>query len=238
MDMQKLSREEIQAEVTAAAIENRVPFADRVPAAPAASASPAREGIFTAADLTGAVLERSERYEVPGTDKALYVFPISTGDYQLLVEWATHLKEDDAGEEGDLSRKRLRVLAAQHDLFLFQVILCCRTGPTRASARCFSRGDHPALKNALGYSVIQEIARISDQLSGNDEAVGPGVRRFFGAFQTALRSWLSASSGWEGCPAGLREASAELSSLASAVTTHGNLASGTLHDLERLHWPA
>lgn len=219
-----------------AASENRVPFSDRIPARSLPAVSDVAEDVFTAADLsaTEGPIATGAPYTVPGTGKRLWVFPISSEDYELMLRWAVTLDALDPEDEDPRKAGRYQAVnnaVLTQEMQIHQVILCCRTGPTRAHPRCFKREDAPALRKRLGYAVVGEIVALSDRLTGNDENLGPGVRRFFASVQTVLQSWSSAFATWDGCPTGLRASTERLVSLISRASMRGSLDSGTLDEL-------
>lgn len=218
------SKEEIRAEVVAAAQEGRVPFA-REEAARARTAPPAEvpEGVFTAADLTGALLERCQEYVVPGTSKRLYVFPLASADMRTLAAW---FRQSLEGASADTP-----VQEHEFTIKVYQMILACRQGARRDSPPCFRRADADALAYNLGYGVVQEVCAIADALSGNDEQMAGGVRHFFGVIQACCGIWSSRLENCTDCPPGLKEQLSECAGLVSRATTRGKLDSGILDEV-------
>ena len=232
MDRPEYTREEIEAEVRRAAIEGRVPFEDRPPAPGSNGTAGSEEGVFTGADLLGEELGRGHEYVVPGTSKRLWVFGLGQRDLERLTVWS--LQTLGSGEAEGLTGQQARQVQFGMATSVFQAILCCRTGPTRKHPRCFERSHYEAVRANLGYKVIEEIVSLSSALSGNDETLGPGVRRFFGTMLACLRTCASTSSGCTDFPAGWQDTLTRLLSLASRALSRGSLTSGMLSELDAL----
>lgn len=219
-------RQAVEAECAQAARENRRPYARQVPVIPEAespsSVEPATgRRILKRADLVHSMAARGEWYEVPGMEGGWYVFGLSDADYRLLYRWAN---EEGGGDAIETARAAL----------VHQVIVCCRQGDTLQSEPVFSKADAEYISKYLGFAVVNEIVSISNRLSGNDETLGAGSRRFFAHIRTCLRTWCSTSKDWDACPSGLREKSTQLESLVSRALSRGNLDSASLDELKDL----
>lgn len=186
--------------------------------------------IFSANDLTLDMLPQGREYVVPGTTKKLFIFGITSADTQLMMEWSLTAENLHNDPRNPLALQFANAKYIQ-DLKLSQVALCCRKGPHRDAPRIFGREDIPALRSRLGSSTVEEIVRISSELSGSDEALGAGVRRFFGSAQKRLKTWLSQCATWEGCPPGLLAEMTQFLSLVTRASSRGKLDSGLLTDL-------
>jgi hypothetical protein len=228
--MSQPTQAEVEAEVRAAAIEGRRPFSDRVRGNGAAEEQLDASSIFTAADLTGALLERCAEYHLPGTGQRLYVFGLGTADIQQMVQWSLERQEPERADEGVARAQN----AFQHSLKVAQVILSCRQGPTRKAKRCFSLADFEAVNQYLPHGCVNAIIRLSDDLSGDDETLGAGARRFFEVVRDCLRSSLSACSTSTAFPDGLKDTLERLHLLCMESLSHGKLGSGALNELSAL----
>lgn len=230
---QTITREARLQEVIAAASENRIPFDDRRDHAPGDPKGEAREGIFTAADLTGEALAEAVKKTVRG--KKLYVHPLSPYDAKMLYRWALHpLDEEEDGDPRDPARLQAKIAMQNVDMQTYQAILVCKQGPEPNALRCFSRADSRAIQKYLGYGTIKEICRISDDLSGDQETLQPGIARFFGCTLSVLQSCSGVLRTSTDCPPGLRENLTRLQSLIGRALTLGKLDSGILFELEEL----
>ena len=207
--------EELEAEVASAAREGRIPFDWRSRGAPSRRTpdDPVGEDIFSVSDL-GPGLAPSEPFVMPN-GKRVFVFGITAADQRLLLEWA--LAEPVEAKTGVLQAALVRARTQ-----VYQMILACRTGPTRESRRVFERGDVHAISANLGYAVIGSICSISDKLSGEDEAFSSGVLCFFGAARRCLQTWLSTFGNSTDCPAGLRAGTERLLLLVSDCLSSGS----------------
>lgn len=189
------------------------------------------EDIFSPNDLTLDMLPEGREYRVPGTKKKLYIFGITSADTEMMLAWSL---ETELLQPDPLNPLAARLAQAKYlqDLKLSQVALCCRKGPHRDSPRIFGREDLPALRSRLGSSVVEEIVRISSDLSGSEEALGGSVRRFFGVIRTCLQTSLSASATSDAFPPGSRDTLTRLLSLVTRALSQGKLDAGVMSDLE------
>lgn len=213
-------RAAVQAEVARAAAEDRVPFDWRQPDG-ATVPQPTLEDVFTGADLTLDLMPEGVEYTVviKGRVKRLWVHAISDEDQAKILRWT--LGQDDGSEP----THRAAVIAKQQELMgagqVFQVIACCRTGARRDSPLCFKPADFAALRRFLPRQTITGIVELSERLTGGGEAVGAGVRRFFGLIRTCLQTSASVSGTSAACPAGFRDILAACESLASRAMKDG-----------------
>lgn len=224
------------AEVAQAATESRFPDPDawgggpRRPEVAQPVAGSGDEDVFSAADLTLDMLPPGREYQIPGTKKRVWIFGATTEDTELMLSWSLSA-ENLVADPTDPNRARLAQARMMQDLKLSQVALCCRKGPKRSDGRVFGRQDIPALRSRLGSAVVEEIVRISNELSGNEEALGGSVRRFFGAIRHSLQTSLSACAIWEDCPDGLLASQTRLLSLVTRALSRGSVDTGLLNDL-------
>jgi hypothetical protein len=194
---------------------------------------------FTAAKLTAALLGRCEPY--PLGDDTLYVFGLSSDEQELLVEWALLRVRADLERAGEGGNGRAPQFAPgrwerqyETDVEVYQVLLSCRQGASRESPPCFSLADFPTVRRYLPYGDRQAIVRLSNSLSGSDETLGAGVRRFFGVVLTSCASFASALDGWDACPPGLKDSLTRLQLLVSRALSDGKMDSSLLSELNQV----
>lgn len=228
-------------EVRQACIEGRVPDFSHLDEDTATSGQqPAvsdDEDVLTGADLTGEALEICEPFPIPGTRKKVYVFPATSEDLVQLLRWSLGRSDVEINADPEVPAVEVvgvKARVAQVELQVLQAVLVCRRGPSRKAKRCFSLAEAPALRRKLGHRIIGDIYAVSERLSGGEELLGPGTRRFFSAAGTCLRIWSSRSVGWDDCPAGLRDTTEQLISLVSRAVSQQSLGSGLLADLAEL----
>lgn len=230
---QPFDRELVQAEVARAAVEERAPFNWKQPGAPSVRA-PIADDVLTSGDLTLDLLPEGVEFPVTirGRVKKVWVHAISDQDQLDIMRWT--MRRDDGSEpksQGELRLKQQELIQIAHR---FQVIACCRTGPRRDAQRCFLPEDFAAIGGFMPRAVIGEIVSLSERLTGGGEAIGGGVRRFFGVILTCLRISASVSGSSENCPAGFADILAACESLASRGMKDGIWDSSMSEMLERL----
>lgn len=236
-------------EVRRAAMEGRFPDPDAwrqpVPAAaapegelrPGQTAGETRSDpgdlVLRGIDLGWDLLPSAVRYVVPGTGRHVWVHAMSTGDLELMTAW-TFRPEALMPDPEQPERHRVEQARQLMELRLAQVVLCCRTGPSRKDARCFDRGDIAALRDRLPAAVITEITRISDELAGTEELLGAAARRFFALVRSCLQISGSPSTDSTSFPDGFAGTRARLLSLATRWLAMGRADRSVLAELEAL----
>lgn len=228
----KLTPEEIKAaetEAATAASENRMPFEDQ--REPRLSSVEPVPGIFTAADLTTENAPAASEFRIGR--KKVWVHPISPEDAKLMFQWALGLR-NEGDPERDPVAAQVRANIEQIDLWVYQVIICCRQGPLRSDPRCFDRADAPALRRYLGYGTLKSIVTLCDNLGGDQEALGAAARHFFGVVQSALASCSGRLNTSDPSLTGLLESLTRLQSLVGRSLKRGALDSGMLFELDDL----
>lgn len=172
--------------------EQRSPGSPLAPAAPTVSNG---RRVITSADLGAALgtLSACEWYEVPGTGAGFWVYPASGEEAKLILSWSPHIKFDvDPEESEEAVRERLQGI--QVDLWILQVIACCRTSDNRSEgARCFSRSDVAAVRRWLPYESIKEVVEISTRLGKVGRPDDGALRAFFTRTESLLSKWASPS---------------------------------------------
>lgn len=238
VDLEGLSKDEILAEVHAAAVEGRLPFEQQA----CARQSAAVEGdedpeAFVSGDLAQDHTLRREAYTLPGTSKRLWVGPMGTAQLREVLR-ATIERCGTQAPARDEKEASKRLLEAQYVQRVYQVIACCYRGPGIKARRSFTQADFHALDQRLGHATIKEIVEISERLAGSEESLGAGVRAFFGHARRCLQTLRSASAIWESCPPGLQDSLTRFESLVSRALTRGSLGSSILSELDELPWNA
>jgi hypothetical protein len=223
-------------EVTRACAEGDTPDPARwgVAAGPVRPAvekpTPAGSEVFSSADLTHDLIGTGHQYQVPGTDKHLWIFAATAEDFEMMLSWSLQ-PEMAAADPDERNRRVLAQAKLGQDLKVAQVILCTRQGPSRGDKRCFTIQDRPAIRGRLGNSTVQEICRISDELSGNEEVLGASARRFFAAFLTCLRTSPFPVDTSDASQTGWNDTRTRLLSLGMAALKRGTLDSGLMSSL-------
>ena len=229
-------REAWLAEVKRAASEGRspqpMPWAPVGPRRPeVVQPQPASSDIFSSADLTLDLIGKAHEYQVPGTNKRLWIFPVTFEDTEFMLSWSL-LPDSLSPDPSDPHRAQVAQARLIQDLKLAQVARCTRTGPTRESRPCFDRRDLPAIRSRLGSSIVEEIVRISNELSGNEEALGGSTRRFFAVIRAFLLTLPSPSATSANSPFGYADTHTRLLSLVTRALSRGKLDGGIMSDLE------
>ncbi len=202
---EKPSQEEIMAELHAAAVEGRDPFDWKRTAAPrpieGETATDEDLDLFSPADLTPGVLRLGVRYQIPNSQKFVWVHPTSGYDAELIINWGARGK---APLEPGLERQP-NPGGEIIDPLVNQCICCLRDGPQQGARRIFDLRQAPALKAMLSYETLTEIVKLSGSLGTGTEALGEAARGFFGVIEGVLSSVPGVLDTCEDCPDGLKD---------------------------------
>lgn len=210
---------------------------DRAPFSGPSAVESAPGDIFSGADLDEPGAPPVE-YIIPGRGKRVWIHATTPADYLQVMEWGVRPSRiDDAQEPSKLvMAKLLEQQQLQMEMKVLQVICCCRVGPAADAERCFKRQDRDRITKRLGYQIVQEICRISDELSGGDEALGQSAKRFFGLVSRTLRICSSRCGSCTGSPDGWSATLVECESLARRLQSRGSvdsILSAEIADYER-----